>query len=41
MYDPLHPARAREAGRPLAKAVNATIWYSVIVALLAIAFFYG
>ena len=41
MYDPLHPARAREAGRPLANAVNVIVWYSVIAALLAIAFFYG
>ena len=41
MYDPLHPARVREAGRPLAKAVNVIVWYSVIALLLAIAFFYG
>ena len=40
MYDPLRPARAREAGRPLAKAVNVIVWYSVIALLLAIAFFY-
>ena len=41
MYDPLHPARAREAGRPLARAVNVIVWYSVIALLLAIAFFYS
>ena len=33
--------RAREAGRPLEKAFNIIIWYSMIAVLLAVTFFYG
>jgi hypothetical protein len=38
MYDPLHPTRARETGRPFSKAFNTILWYSIIAVLLAMAF---
>jgi hypothetical protein len=34
MYDPLHPQRAREAGRPLMQAFQAIASYTMIVGLL-------
>jgi hypothetical protein len=40
IYDPVNPARAREIGRPLAKAFNTIFWYCLIAALFGFAFFY-
>lgn len=34
MYDPLHPQRAREAGRPLMRTFQTIVGYAVIVGLL-------
>ncbi|RWB22519.1 DUF3592 domain-containing protein [Mesorhizobium sp.] len=41
MYDPLHPKRAREVGRPLMKAVHLIVWYAVVGGLMALAFLPG
>jgi hypothetical protein len=38
MYDPENPKRAREVGRPLAKALHYVVWYAVVVGLFAAAF---
>lgn len=38
MYDPAHPARAREVGRPFAKAFHNMVWYAIIIGLFAAAF---
>jgi len=38
MYDPENPARAREVGRPWAKAFHNVIWHSIIIGLFALAF---
>jgi hypothetical protein len=38
MYDPANPKRAREVGRPFAKALNNVIWCATIVVLFASAF---
>ena len=38
MYDPKNPARAREVGRPLAKAFHNVIWHAIIIGLCALAF---
>ncbi|RWK49580.1 DUF3592 domain-containing protein [Mesorhizobium sp.] len=41
MYDPLHPNRARELGRPIMKATHTAVWYAIIVGLMALAFWPG
>ncbi|MBN9258274.1 MULTISPECIES: DUF3592 domain-containing protein [unclassified Mesorhizobium] len=41
MYDPMHPTRAREVGRPLMKALHVTIGYAVVVVLMVLAFWRG
>lgn len=41
MYDPLHPNRAREAGRPLMKMAHTTLWYTIVAMLMALAFWPG
>ncbi|PBC03145.1 DUF3592 domain-containing protein [Mesorhizobium sp. WSM3860] len=41
MYDPLHPKRAREVGRPLMKAIHLVVWYAVVAGLMALAFWPG
>ncbi|TIV67764.1 MAG: DUF3592 domain-containing protein [Mesorhizobium sp.] len=41
LYDPLHPQRAREAGRPLMKAVHLVVWYAVVAGLIVLAFWPG
>ncbi|MDX8467658.1 DUF3592 domain-containing protein [Mesorhizobium sp. VK23B] len=41
MYDPLHPKRAREVGRPLMKAVHLLVWCAVVAGLMVLAFLPG
>ncbi|MDX8479406.1 DUF3592 domain-containing protein [Mesorhizobium sp. VK24D] len=41
MYDPFHPKRAREMGRPLMKTVHLIVWYAVVAGLMALAFLPG
>ncbi|MFD2058545.1 DUF3592 domain-containing protein [Mesorhizobium calcicola] len=41
IYDPLHPDRAREAGRSVMKAAHTAIWYTIFAALMALAFWPG
>ncbi|MDG4902347.1 MULTISPECIES: hypothetical protein [unclassified Mesorhizobium] len=41
IYDPLHPKRAREVGRPLMKAVHLVVWYAVVAGLMVLAFLPG
>jgi hypothetical protein len=41
IYDPLHPNRAREAGRPLMKTTHTVFWYAIIAALMTLAFWPG
>lgn len=41
MYDPIHPKRAREVGRPLMKAVHLLVWYAVVAGLMVLAFLPG
>jgi hypothetical protein len=38
MYDPLHPNRAREVGRPIMKAAHAVVCYAIVAGLMALAF---
>ena len=38
MYDPLNPKRAREIGRPFAKAFHYLVWYAIAIGLFAAAF---
>ena len=38
MYDPQNPKRAREVGRPFAKALHYVVWYSIVIGLFAAAF---
>jgi len=40
-YDPLHPKRAREVGRPLTKAAHAAVWYAIVGGLMALALWPG
>jgi hypothetical protein len=39
IYDPSMPTRAREAGRPLSKALNTTVFYALIAVLFAVAWY--
>ncbi|SIT59433.1 conserved hypothetical protein [Mesorhizobium prunaredense] len=41
IYDPLHPNRAREVGRPLMKMAHTVFWYAIITALMTLAFWPG
>ncbi|PAP94763.1 DUF3592 domain-containing protein [Mesorhizobium wenxiniae] len=41
IYDPLHPDRAREAGRPVMKATHTALWYTIVALLMALAFLPG
>ncbi|MDX8511735.1 DUF3592 domain-containing protein [Mesorhizobium captivum] len=41
IYDPLHPKRAREVGRPLMKMVHMVVWYAIVAGLMALAFWPG
>ena len=40
-YDPLRPKRAREVGRPLVKAAHMAIWWTIVAALMTLAFWPG
>lgn len=40
-YDPLRPKRAREVGRSLAKAAYMTLWWTIVAALMTLAFWPG
>jgi len=39
LYDPRHPMRAREAGRPLARLLITLFWYAFVGVVLYYAFF--
>ncbi|TPM30792.1 DUF3592 domain-containing protein [Mesorhizobium sp. B2-3-5] len=41
IYDPLHPKRAREMGRPVLKAVHLAVGYAIVAGLLLFAFWPG